>query len=354
MAESNLKILYITQKVGTSDPILSVFFKWLNLIAKRAQKANAVCLEKGETLGIESNINVISLGKERGEGKRGKIRNFYAKLIPLFRNKEVDVIFVHMSEIFVLLIWPLAFIYRKPIVWWKAHGNLSFKSKIARYLVKNIITSSESGFPINTKKRIITGQGIDTDMFSFTESNEQVKKVLWVGRISPVKNIETLIEADKILSTKGINLNIEIVGDIGLTSQEAYLNKLKEIATPNIKFLGSIPFKEIVTKYKQADIFINTGNTKSLDKTVLEAMSCGTYVINSNIGYSDILKDFPLCQFEHGNYKELASKLEEVTLLPRDKRINTGKALRQIVIDNHNIYNLIDKIINIFTKVCRK
>ncbi|MBT3689740.1 hypothetical protein HOG11_00085, partial [bacterium] len=228
MAESNLKILYITQKVGTSDPILSVFFKWLNLIAKRAQKVNAVCLEKGETLGIESNINVISLGKERGEGKRGKIRNFYAKLIPLFRNKEVDVIFVHMSEIFVLLIWPLAFIYRKPIVWWKAHGNLSFKSKIARYLVKNIITSSESGFPINTKKRIITGQGIDTDMFSFTESNEQVKKVLWVGRISPVKNIETLIEADKILSTKGINLNIEIVGDIGLTSQEAYLNKLKE------------------------------------------------------------------------------------------------------------------------------
>ena len=118
MAESNLKILYITQKVGTSDPILSVFFKWLNLIAKRAQKVNAVCLEKGETLGIESNINVISLGKERGEGKRGKIRNFYAKLIPLFRNKEVDVIFVHMSEIFVLLIWPLAFIYRKPIVWW--------------------------------------------------------------------------------------------------------------------------------------------------------------------------------------------------------------------------------------------
>ena len=195
-----LKILYITQKVGVTDPVLSVFYNWLNLIAKRVKYVNALCLEKGETSNLENNINVLSLGKEQGEGKTGYIRNFYSQLIPLFKNKEVDVVFVHMNEIFVLLVWPLTFIYHKPIVWWKAHGDLSFKSKIARFLVTNIITSSKSGFPIETKKRIITGQGIDTEMFAFKEANSQIKKVLWVGRISPVKNIETLIEADKILS----------------------------------------------------------------------------------------------------------------------------------------------------------
>ena len=107
MEKQNLKILYLTQSVDKNDNLLAPFYKWLKLIASQVKQISAVCLREGEHGDLPGNIAVKSLGKEKGEGRRGYLRNFYQAVWPLFKSKQVDLVFVHMTEINVLLVWPL-------------------------------------------------------------------------------------------------------------------------------------------------------------------------------------------------------------------------------------------------------
>jgi len=329
-------------------------------MAEQVHSITVVCLKEGEHDDLPDNVKVKSIGKEKGEGKRGYLRNFYKHCFQLFKNKDVDVVFVQMIEIFALLIWPLALFFGKPIIWWKAHGNLSWKSKLAAKLVTKIVTSSEGGFPIKTNKKIITGQGVDTDYFKQKEKyNKEVKKIIWVGRISPVKNIETLIKAaDILVNQKGHQLTFYIIGSVPLKVQEVYFEGLKkEVENKklenNVRFIGSVPHQEIVRTYQEADVFINTGQTGSLDKTVLEAMSTGTVVINSNPGFKEIFKDFPFAQFAKKDASILVEHLELVMNMKAEEKQEWGNKLRQIVVSDHNIDNLVNKLLEVFIKVTK-
>ena len=79
--------------------------------------------------------------------------------------------------------------------------------------------------------------------------------------------------------------------------------------------------------------------TGSLDKTVLEAMACGTPVITCNEAYKDVLEDRFL--YKPGDAKDLAEKMKVF--------ITAGQAVpphywRNIVAENHSLDKLIDKI----------
>lgn len=360
MDRKDLRILYLTQKVDKDDNLLHPFYKWMNLIAGQIKEMTAVCLEEGRHEDLASNVIVKSLGKEKGEGRRGYLRNFYQAIWPLFKNKQVDLIFVHMTEINVLLVWPLAFLFKKPIVWWKAHGHLSWKSKLATKMVKAIATSSLAGFPLATPKRNVLSQGVDTDYFRLKNIYaDKIKKIIWVGRISPIKDIETLIRAaDVLVNQKGYDLIFEIIGSVPLKEQQGYFEELKKEVRSRklenvVKFVGAVPHERIVSTYQAADVFINTGQTGSLDKTVLEAMACGTIVINSNTGYQEILKDCPFCQFAPHDDGQLVQYLEKVMAMPLEERKEWGLKLREIVVKNHNMVNLVGKLISLFEKVSR-
>jgi len=361
MDNSDLKILYLTQSVDENNHLLRAFYQWLNLLAARVAQINVICLKEGAHSSLEKNVKVFSLGKERGEGKSGYLRNFYKTAWPLFKKGEVDVVFAHMTEINVLLIWPLAFLFKKPIIWWKAHGHLSFKSKIAARLASTIVTSSAAGFPLKTKKRVIVGQGIDASHFRFkSEWPAEIRKIIFVGRISPVKHLETLIGAAKILiKDKNYPLRFEIIGEPPLKSQESYLENLKNDVSRldlgnYVQFIGAVPHQQILSHYQSADVLVNTSSTGSLDKTVLEAMACGTLAVNSNRAFEEIFKDLPICQFQDKNERELAEKIEAIMKMSPAEREAIGRRLRTIVVENHNLDNLINRLIDIFTAYAKK
>jgi len=360
MNRKNLRILYITQKVDKDDNLLHPFYKWMNLIASQIKEMTTICLQEGRHEDLAPNITVKSLGKEKGLNRKGYLKNLYTYVWQLFSQKKVDVLFVHMNEVYILLLWPLCLIFRIPIVWWKAHGHLSWKSKLATKMVNEVATSSPGGFPINTPKRNVLSQGVDTDYFKLKENySDKVKKIIWVGRISPVKDIETLIRAaDVLVKQKNYDLVFDIIGSAPIKEQEIYFEGLKQDVKDRnleniVRFAGSVPHEQIVSAYQNADVFVNTGQTGSLDKTVLEAMSVGTIVINANTGYKEILKDCPFCQFEPHNDGQLVQYLEEVMQLTAQERKDWSQKLRQIVVNDHNMIKLVDKLIGIFEKACK-
>jgi len=349
MIKRNLKIIFITQTVDQADDLLAAVHDWLERLAKKVEKLYVICLEKGE-VNLPDNCRVISLGKEKYPSKLIYFWKFYRSLVPLILKKQADGVFVHMNEIYVHLAYPLASFKKIPIFWWKTHGHLSRKSKKAVGKVRKIFTASEESFPLETDKKIVTGHGIDTDRFGLRSGYpEEVKKILWVGRIMPVKHLEVLIEAaDILINQQKLALSFEVVGSAPKADYlESLKRKIKELDLDDyFKFFGPIPNRDLVSYYQSADILVSTSDTRSLDKTVLEAMSSGTLVINSNFSFKEMFREMPLCQFEQNQSKELSDKIKQAINLPASERKELGFKLREIVVKNHQVDNLIDKFVN--------
>jgi glycosyltransferase involved in cell wall biosynthesis len=100
--------------------------------------------------------------------------------------------------------------------------------------------------------------------------------------------------------------------------------------------LGKINHRDIVPYYQSHHLFIHLSKTGSLDKTILEAMSCGMNVLSSSDASKSFLPQNSI--FDDKNAEELANKI--ITL----KNLEPSSNLREYVAHNHNLNNLINKI----------
>lgn len=350
-----MKLLILTQKIDIDDDVLGFMHGWIAEFAKNCEKVTVVCLKKGE-YELPENVKVLSLGKETGESRIKYLINFYKYIWQ--ERKNYDAIFVHMNYEYVNLggiFWRLL---GKKIGLWYAHGKVKFQLKIAEILADKIFTSTSSGFRLPSKKLYIIGQGIDISKFKIKSLKLKViddkLKIISIGRISPVKNYETLVKAAVILKKQGLDFCVEILGGPGTAKQEEYFADLKLMVAKNsleniVNFLGPVSNRSIADYLAKADLFINTSNTGSLDKAILEAMACGLPVISCNEAFLEIFKDYKAdLFFTAGNAGELAEKINGINNLNNVKRGGLGENLRNIIVADHSLPGLIKKILNLY------
>ncbi len=341
-----IKLLIITQKVDINDDILGFFHGWIEKFAGKFEKIIVICLQEGD-YDLPRNVKVLSLGKERGKSKIKYLINFYRFIYR--ERKNHDTVFVHMNPIYVILgglFWKLR---HKKISLWYAHGYADWRLKLAERIANIIFTSTKEGFRIKSKKLKIVGQGIDTKKFKpIAKKENRVFKIISVGRISPSKDYETLIKA--IEDLKDINFEVEIIGGVGLPGDESYSERIKELVKKEelkraIKFLGPLPFKKIASHLQSADLFVSMGLTGSLDKVLLEAMACGLPILTCNEALENVLGKYrKVLMYPKKDFKFLAKKIDFIFKLKDGERKAIGQDLRQIVVRDHSLNNLIKKI----------
>lgn len=115
------------------------------------------------------------------------------------------------------------------------------------------------------------------------EIEEDIKAILFVGRLHPTKNIETLFYAyKKVLET---HRNV-ILAVIGIGPEEEKCRKLvKRLGlTDKVKFLGYIPHEQMPKYYNVADIYVLTSIWEEWSNTIMEAMASDVPVIATNVG----------------------------------------------------------------------
>ncbi len=359
-----MKLLILTQKIDINDDILGFFHYWTSEFAKHCEKIIVICLQKGE-YNLPANVRVLSLGKEKFShnsclaGRRAHRFRRLALLYSFYKyiwqeRKNYDAVFVHMNQQYVILGGLLWKLMNKKIGLWYAHGSAPFTLSISEKLADVIFTSTKSGFRLPSKKVNVVGQGIDTNKFEIRNSRLETNKkfkIITFGRISPVKNIEVLIEAAEILFKDGLKIQVDIIGGPGLPEQEKYLDGLKKMVKEKqigsvINFLGPIPNKDIVSHLQSADLFANMSHTGSLDKAILEAMACGLPVLTCNEALLDVLGKYKeTFMYPKKDYKKLAEKIEFILKLNYAERKKIGEDLRNIVVENHSIDGLITKIL---------
>ncbi len=357
---SDLRVLMITQKVDLDDDVLGFTHTWVNELAERVAHLHVLALSVGRCE-LRANVTLYSMGKERGAGRLQRFFNFNRVVALLVLRRRVDVVFVHMVPLYALLAAPWTKLVHVPMVLWYAHGHVSYTLKVAHWLVERVVSSTAEGLRLPSKKLIVVGQGIDTDVFKPVEAPrpDQPFTVISVGRISPVKDYETLLSAaDTLINQQGrSDLRFVVVGGAGTVEQEEYVQHLQELVEArrleaHVQFVGSVPHGRVVDYYRQADAFASTSRTGSLDKAGLEAMACGLPLLTCNEAFTNVLGDFSnKLMFEEGNVDDLTRKILNVIEVRTESQAVFERALREIVVQEHDVKRLMNQITSVFEGV---
>jgi glycosyltransferase involved in cell wall biosynthesis len=343
-----MKLLIITQKVDNQDDVLGFMHRWIEQFAAQCEQVTVICLFEGRHA-LPANVRVFSLGKEKGVLRLEYLVRFFGII---WRERAAyDSVFVHMNQVYVLLGGLLWRALGKRVALWYAHGHVPKTLLLAEKFAHVIFTSTNSGFRLPSKKIRVVGQGIDTGFFCPKEGkSEEGFRIVVVGRISPVKNYETLILAAEKLQHEIEGLSVEIVGGAGLPEQEKYLDQLKKLVTEKklegvVRFAGPLANNDIVSRLQRADLFVNTSFTGSLDKAILEAMSCGVPVLTCNEALVEVLGPYTnQLMFEKKDVDGLEEKIRSLEAIGYIERKKLGQNLRNIVVNNHGLSSFVSRI----------
>ncbi len=341
-----MKLLVFTQKVNLHDSDLGFFHAWLIEIAKQVDSLLVVCLEKGE-YHLPENTTVFSLGKEDGVSRLAYLINFYRFIF--HSRKKYDTVFVHMNPEYVILGGLFWRIWNKKILLWYTHKSVNFRLRLAEFFATKIFTASKESFRLPSKKINIVGHGIDVDAILPKKTGSKIYdsvRLLWVGRISAVKDLETAILAVKRVYDKGMSVQFSIIGSTITSEDNVYKQTLIQLIhevrlEKVVHWVGAMPPEKLFIEYSNHDIFIHTSKTGSIDKVVLEALAAGLHVITSSKAYESFVNFVE--RFPANDSEKLAECIEKSVEIGIIKPSIIER--REFVKTNHNLSNLIEKII---------
>ncbi len=121
----------------------------------------------------------------------------------------------------------------------------------------------------------VVPSGVDVERFrpvksGFAESEGIGKSyVLFLGRITLEKNVETVLEVAKLMPET----------QFVVAGKGPRLEGMKEKAGKNVFFAGFVPDDKMAELYSGASAFVMPSRTDTQGLTILEAMACGTPVI---------------------------------------------------------------------------
>jgi D-inositol-3-phosphate glycosyltransferase len=139
--------------------------------------------------------------------------------------------------------------------------------------------------------------GVDTDLFTPGDRAEARRRLglddrpvlLWVGRIAPIKGLDTLLDTVARLREAGRDMRLLVVGGEADEPTNGHETSLRRrIAAlglgESVRFVGPQPQSVLPLYYAAADVTVLPSYYESFGMVALEAMACGSPVIASRVG----------------------------------------------------------------------
>ena len=349
-----MKLLIVTQKIDRDDSDLGFFWCWVLHFAQSFEKVTVICLERGKSPAGEissEKVEILSLGKEDGVSRAEYVRRFWKYIRE--RRSDYDCVLVHMNPEYVLLGGLFWRWWGKKVILWYTHGTVTMKLRIAVLLSSVTLTATKKSCRVSSKKVRVVGHGIDTEYFKeWTRVPDKTMKLITVGRVSPVKDFETIIHALGRVKEAGFQFVFTVVGGPVTVSDNLYLEKVKLLASQtkltlgkDIVFSGPVFHRDVLEHLYTADLFLHASRTGSLDKVVLEAMATALPVLSSSEASKEVfgehVEELP---FREGDDEALAKKILAFSKKSQEERNLLGFKLHTIVRRNHSLTHLVNKI----------
>lgn len=155
----------------------------------------------------------------------------------------------------------------------------------------------------DSRKLVIIPPGVDTSHFfpipadeakQFIGLKPENRMVLFVGRIEPLKGVDTLIQAMSCLDLRGSQRPVHLAiigGDVNVSSEDMSeeMIRLQKLCDDlfmggMVVFLGKRGQDTLPYYYSAAEVVVMPSLYESFGMVALEAMACGVPVIASEVG----------------------------------------------------------------------
>ncbi len=327
-----MKLLIVTQTVDTEDPVLGFFVRWIEELAKRAERVEVICLAEGK-YDPPDNVRVHSLGKERGRPLFGALA--YAvrfKWLAWRLRRGYDAVFVHMNQEYVLIAGPLWRFLGKRVYLWRNHYAGSWKTDLAVAFCTKVFCTSKHSYTARFKKTILMPVGVDTERFHpGPHAKRKRGSILFLARMAPSKRPDILLDALAMLARDNVHFTAAFVGS-PLPQDASYYAGLRARASTlgfgdSVSFLPAVPNGETPALYRAHEIFVNCSPSGMFDKTLFEAAACGCRVLTASADFAALAGE----DFRFDSAAELAARLAENLAEPAAAQ---PAALRTLAEDN--------------------
>jgi glycosyltransferase involved in cell wall biosynthesis len=347
-----MRVLLFNLRMDADDTALGFTTAWTNAIARRVESVEVITMHAGR-LALAPNVEVHSVGRERGASRPSRVLRFYRDTIDAAVRRRPDVCFAHMTPLFASMFWPIARLRGIPVLLWYAHGSLPWDVRLAHRLVDRCVTSTPSGLRIASPKVRVLHQGIDTAIFHppANEGERSATTALSVGRMTASKNLLEVVEVVAEVRRRGFDLTLRLIGGPITDLDRGYLDRIHEAVRAHglnghVELAGPIGHEEIAAEYRRGAWFINLSATGSLDKAILEAMASGCVPVSANESFRTLAGEDGLSELVPGPGVSAAADAVERLLRMDPARFGELRTrVRSVVERRHSLDALADEIV---------
>jgi glycosyltransferase involved in cell wall biosynthesis len=214
------------------------------------------------------------------------------RLARLFRDQGIDIVHAHNTKP-LLYAGPAARLAHVGGVVYTRHGQRQGATRrqdllfrLAARCADRVVCVSEDATRLCRRDGVDAGavrsiwNGIDRDRFGFSGPVADAPAV-FVGRLSPEKDVETLLRAAAIAVERRPSFRLRIAGAGPCAGGLSALADTLGLRG-HVEFLGEV--RDVPALLRGASLFVLSSVTEGLPLTVLEAMACGLPVVSTRVG----------------------------------------------------------------------
>lgn len=283
-----MRLLVFMIEFDADSKLLASNTYWIKELTKLYSDVTVVSTHQGRIpQELQGKINALQLG---GGSLNRKFVAFCKLLcigVSMIKDRKNLHVFHHMIHWSCICPGVIFRLWKIPQVLWYSHAKTAKGLYVASLIAKNIVSPAKSCFPLSEKFQVVgIGQGIplgalDLGTKPFLQMAKRQHALVSVGRIAPIKHLETALTAIKQCAIKGTVLPFDMVGPIQDAGYAKSLESDAIGANIGLRFIPAKDYREIYS-FLQNYKFYFSGTVKAVDRAGIEAAIVGCIVISTN------------------------------------------------------------------------
>lgn len=290
-------------------------------------------------------VELVELGASRN-GARGLIGGVI-RLRRLVRERGISVLHVHGTTSLPFVVLATRGLASRPRVvftWQDSERVLADSGWRQRRMVwalrrcASVSGSSQKVADALTARGALENVGIFHGGVPVTpivaDRSTQIPTILWLGRMVPTKDPQSLVRAIATLRAEGLRFRVRLVG-AAMASSEWYFQQTRGLVealglSDVISMPGFVPDDEMASVYAQSDIGVQTSHTEGLSLALMEQMMAGLAIVATDVGDTSV----PIVDGRTGILVPVRDDVALVAALRRlltsaEFRVRLGRAARE-------------------------
>jgi len=343
------RLVFITQQVDPGHPALAATVPKIRALAARVDEV-VVLADRTVAGALPDNCRSMSFA---ARSRAGRGARFQTLLVRELRPRPVAVV-AHMCPIYAVLAAPLVRPLRVPLLLWYTHWARTRTLEAAARAATAIVSVDRRSFPIESKKVVPIGHGIDLAEFPCAERpNASDFRLAVLGRYSRAKGLETIVRGVKAAIDEGVDVRLELLGPALNAAEREHRAELERLVgelelDKRVRLGHAVLRAEVPGVLARARALVNNMEAGAPDKVVYEAAASCLPVLVSNPVFDELTDGLGAeLMFPRDDPAVLAERIGALAALDADARAGMGRALRERVAAGHSVEHWADAVLEV-------